>query len=70
MKRTGEITEANCIEAEDSEVQTVKVGPATLYVKEHKRGQHNEEHSPWHQDEECVMQKPSAQALPPSSTGL
>ena len=60
MMRIGEVTKANGIEADDSVVQTVKVGPATLYVIEHKRGQHNEEHSPWHQEEECVTQKPSA----------
>ena len=60
MMWIGEVTEANRIEADDSVVQTVKVSPATLYVIEHKRGQHNEEHSPWHQEEECVTQKPSA----------
>ena len=60
MMRIGEVTEANGIEADNSVVQTVKVGPTTLYVIEHKRGQHNEEHSPWHQEEEFVTQKPSA----------
>ena len=60
MMWTREVAQANGTEGDDGVVQTVKVRPAALYVIEHERGQHNEEPSPCHQDEEGISQESPA----------